>query len=348
MRFFKQICNALLTIWGVATVVFLLFQLLGDPSRLLMGQSGNAQTRARIQQSMELDRSGWYRYASFLNDLSPVSVYTPAKLRKKQIQGCAMRLSDRYWLVLKWPYLGEGYQNGRAVSVQIGEAFPATLLLATTAMILATFFGVGLGLLAGLNKESWIDRTLLSISVLGISAPSFFVAICLAYLGGVYWHAYTGLSFSGGMWSVDETTGQTYVSLRNLVLPAITLGIRPLAVLFQITRNAVLETLSMDFIRTAKAKGLPPIRIGWRHLLPNTLNPVVTTISGWFAELLAGSFFVEYIFGWKGLGSLTIQALETLDYPLISGVLIIGACFFIFLQFFSDWIVQLIDPRIKQ
>ena len=348
MRFVKHIRNALLTIWGVATVVFLLFQLLGDPSRLLMGQSGNAQTRERIRQSMELDRSGWYRYTSFLNDLSPVSVYTSSKIQKKQIKGLDLRLSDSYWLVLKWPHLGEGYQNGRPVSEQIGEALPATFVLATTSMILAVLLGVGLGLLAGLRKDSWIDRALLSISVLGISAPSFFVAICLAYLGGVYWHAYTGLSFSGGMWSVDETTGQTYLSIQNLVLPAITLGIRPLAVLFQITRNAVLETRNMDFIRTAKAKGIRPRRIIWRHLMPNTLNPVITTISGWFAELLAGSFFVEYIFGWKGLGSLTIQALETLDYPLITGVLIIGSCFFILLQFFSDWMVQYIDPRIKR
>jgi ABC-type dipeptide/oligopeptide/nickel transport system permease component len=135
--------------------------------------------------------------------------------------------------------------------------------------------------------------------------------------------------------------------LQNLILPAITLGIRPLAIITQLTRSAMLEVLQQDYIRTAQAKGLSQRTVLWRHALPNALNPVITAITGWFAELLAGAFFIEYIFGWQGIGKLTVDALEKLDFPVVMGSVLLSATFFILVNILADILYGVIDPRVR-
>jgi peptide/nickel transport system permease protein len=135
--------------------------------------------------------------------------------------------------------------------------------------------------------------------------------------------------------------------LKNLVLPAITLGIRPLAIITQLTRSAMLDVLDQDYIRTAYAKGLSKTIIVWKHALRNALNPVITAITGWFAELLAGAFFVEYIFGWRGIGKVTVDALEKLDFPVVMGSVLVSAAFFILINIVADVLYGLVDPRIS-
>ncbi|HNF30705.1 MAG TPA: ABC transporter permease, partial [Chitinophagaceae bacterium] len=132
-----------------------------------------------------------------------------------------------------------------------------------------------------------------------------------------------------------------------LILPAITLGIRPMAIITQITRSAMLDVLNQDYIRTAYAKGLSTKMVVWKHALKNALNPVITSITGWFAELLAGAFFVEYIFGWNGIGKLTVMALENLDFPVVMGSVLLTASFFILVNIIADLLYSYIDPRIK-
>src|SRR5688500_3618599 len=134
---------------------------------------------------------------------------------------------------------------------------------------------------------------------------------------------------------------------QNLVLPYITLGIRPLAIITQLTRSAMLDVLDQDYIRTAYAKGLPKKKVIWKHGLRNALNPVITAITGWFAELLAGAFFVEYIFGWQGIGKVTVDALEKLDYPVVMGAVLVAAAFFILINILADILYGLIDPRVR-
>jgi peptide/nickel transport system permease protein len=134
--------------------------------------------------------------------------------------------------------------------------------------------------------------------------------------------------------------------LKNLVLPAFTLGIRPLAIITQLTRSAMLDVLSQDYIRTAYAKGLSKRTIILKHALRNALNPVITAVSGWFAELLAGAFFIEYIFGWKGIGKTTVDALEKLDYPVVTGAVLFSACIFVVINLAADWLYKKTDPRI--
>jgi len=130
-------------------------------------------------------------------------------------------------------------------------------------------------------------------------------------------------------------------------LPAITLGIRPLAIIVQLTRSAMLDVLSKDYIRTAFAKGLSQHAVVWKHALPNALNPVATAVTGWFAELLAGAFFVEYIFNWNGIGKVTTDALNNLDFPVVMGSVLITATFFVVVNILADILYGIIDPRIR-
>jgi peptide/nickel transport system permease protein len=181
--------------------------------------------------------------------------------------------------------------------------------------------------------------------VIGISAPSFFMSIVIAYVFGFLLSQYTGLQMTGSLFNTDPFTGRQW-ELKNLILPAITLGIRPLAIIAQLTRGSMLDILNQDYIRTAYAKGLSKIQVIWRHGLRNALNPVITAITGWFAELLAGAFFVEYIFGWNGIGRLTVDALAKLDFPVVMGSVLVTSFFFIVVNMLADWLYRVVDPRV--
>src|SRR5678816_3669900 len=199
------------------------------------------------------------------------------------------------------------------------EALPGTLLLAFAAMIIAVLVGIPLGVLAAVKQNTWLDTSSIFISIAGISAPSFFFFFIIAYVFGFALSSWTGLHITGNWFEVDEISGQRHLALQNLILPAVTLGIRPLSIITQLTRSAMLDVLDQDYIRTAYAKGLSKRAVVWKHGLKNALNPVITAITGWFAELLAGAFFVEYIFGWKGIGKVTVDALAKLDFPVVMG-----------------------------
>jgi peptide/nickel transport system permease protein len=192
-----------------------------------------------------------------------------------------------------------------------------------------------------------MDTSSVLASVVGISAPSFFMAIVIAYLFGLVLHDYTGLSLTGSWFNIDQVTGEKYLTLKNLILPALTLGIRPMAIITQLTRSSMLDVLNQDYIRTAYAKGLSERQVVFGHALRNALNPVITAITGWFAELLAGAFFVEYIFGWKGIGKVTVDALEKLDYPVVMGSVLFAATIFVLVNILADVIYGIIDPRVK-
>jgi peptide/nickel transport system permease protein len=203
-----------------------------------------------------------------------------------------------------------------------------------------------LGVVAAVKQNTWLDSSSIFASIVGISAPSFFMGIIIAYLFGFVLSDWTGLHLSGSWFDIDEK-GHRVLTLQNLILPAITLGIRPLAIITQLTRSAMLDVLDQDYIRTAWAKGLNKRKIIWKHALRNALNPVITAITGWFAELLAGAFFVEYIFGWKGIGKVTVDALGKLDFPVVMGSVLVSATFFILINILADILYGLIDPRVR-
>ncbi len=199
-------------------------------------------------------------------------------------------LCRKYKRGLKTPYLRESFQkNGKEVSEVIAETLPNTFILAVSAIIIAMIIGVFLGIISVLFKDGFIDKMIQLVSTLGMSVPSFFSAIIFAWIFGFLLHEYTNLNMTGSLYEVDDFGNGKYIQWKNLILPAIVLGIRPLAVVSQLMRNSLLEVLNQDYIRTAKAKGLSFYQIIKRHALKNSLNPVVTAISGWFASMLAGA-----------------------------------------------------------
>jgi len=341
----KKLFYSLLVLLGVVALVFVMFQGFGDPARMIMGQTGDKKTMDNIRKDLYLDQPKWKQFVLYLNDVSPFCVHSQADIEKKQLNGFFFGGDNKFGI--KVPYLRKSYQTKKEVGQVLLEALPGTLILAFAAMLFATIIGILLGVLAAVKKGTWLDTTAVFSSIAGISAPSFFMAIIIAYLFGVVFRSYTGLNLTGSWLEIDEVTGEKYLALKNLILPAFTLGIRPLAIITQLTRSSMLDVLSQDYIRTARAKGLGNKAIIFKHALRNALNPVITAITGWFAELLAGAFFVEYIFGWNGIGKVTVSALEKLDYPVVMGSVLLSACIFIIINLLADVLYRVVDPRIK-
>ncbi len=340
----KKFLYGLLVLLGVVILVFFLFQGFGDPARLVLGQTGDSTTIKNIRKELYLDQPKWKQFIFYLNDVSPLCIHNKEEIATKKLKGVFIGGNTKAGL--KRPYLRRSYQSKRDVLQVLMEALPGTILLALSAMLIATVLGILLGVLAAVKQNTWWDTSAIFSSVLGISAPSFFMGIVIAYLFGFMLNRYTGLHMTGSLYNIDPFTGRE-LQLKNLILPAVTLGIRPLAIITQLTRSAMLDVLDQDYIRTAYAKGLSKRVVVFRHALRNALNPVVTAITGWFAELLAGAFFVEYIFGWKGIGKITVDALEKLDFPIVMGSVLVTAAFFIVINLLADILYGMIDPRIR-
>jgi ABC-type dipeptide/oligopeptide/nickel transport system permease component len=340
----KKLGYGLLVLLGVVILVFFLFQGFGDPARLILGQTGDSATIQNIRKELYLDQPKWKQFALYLNDVSPVGIHNANDIESKNLKG--VFIGGETKVGLKVPYLRRSYQSKRDVLEVLADALPGTIILALSAMLIATLFGILLGILAAVKQNTWWDTSAIFTSVLGISAPSFFMGIVIAYVFGFVLSHYTGLSMTGSLYNIDPFEGRQ-LQLKNLILPAITLGIRPLAIITQLTRSAMLDVLDQDYIRTAYAKGLTRQAVVFKHALRNALNPVITAITGWFAELLAGAFFVEYIFGWKGIGKITVDALEKLDFPVVMGSVLVTATFFIVINLLADILYGIVDPRIS-
>jgi peptide/nickel transport system permease protein len=342
--FTKRILYGLLVMVGVVVVVFFLFQGFGDPSRLIMGQTADAATQENIRKELYLDQPKWKQFFLYVNDVSPIAVHSEEEIESKKLDGIFIGGESK--LGIKAPYLRRSYQSKRDVWDILMEALPGTILLAFSAILIATLIGIPLGVLAAVKRNTWMDTSAVFTSILGISAPSFFMGIVIAYVFGFVLSDYTGLHMTGSLYDTDPFEGRR-LQLQNLILPAITLGIRPLAIITQLTRSSMLDVLNQDYIRTAYAKGLSRRAVIWKHSLRNALNPVITAITGWFAELLAGAFFVEYIFGWKGIGKITVDALEKLDFPVVMGSVLISSFFFIVVNMIADLLYGVVDPRVR-
>ena len=352
----KQLLYGILVLWGVVTLVFFLFNVLpGDPARMMLGQRADLNTLESIRKEMGLDQPISKQYFRYLNDLSPLSVHNIGDSESyfyfdegKYSGAVQLVSSSSRTLVVKSPYLGMSYQNKRSVGSMIGEVLPATFILALTAMLFATLIGIVMGIFCALKKDSWFDRSSLLVSTIGVSLPSFFTAILFAWFFAFVLADFTKLNLTGNLYEIDDLGNGRVLVLKNLILPAFTLGIRPLSIILQLSRNALLDVLSQDYIRTAKAKGLAFSRIIMKHALRNAMNPVVTAVSGWFASLMAGVVFVEYIFGWRGLGNLIVNALNQYDMPLVLGAVITIASIFVLLNIVVDISYGILDPRVRK
>jgi len=326
----KKTAYGLLVMLGVVSLIFVLFNILpGDPARMMLGQNADQESIDLLHKELGLDKPLGIRYLRYLNDLSPVGIDHEGNFG------------------FKMPELGRSYQSDRSVSSILAEAFPNTILLALVSITMAFVLGVLFGSVAAIYKDTWIEKAILLITSLGMSLPSFFAAILIAWIFAFLLADYTGLSMFGSLYGVDDFGRGEYVDLKNIILPAVTLGIRPLSVICELTKSTMKEVLQQDYIRTAKAKGLSMFKIIKNHALRNTLNPVVSSISSWFASLLAGAVFVEYIFDWKGVGVVIVDSLEKYDFPVLMGALIVICIMLVIINILTDIVYAFLDPRIK-
>jgi peptide/nickel transport system permease protein len=343
-----------LVLYGVITVIFFLFNVLpGDPATIMLGQRANKDAIEAIHKDLGTDRPVMEQYALYLNDLSPISIHN-----NRNDQSLWYLSPNKYsWLpvltlgkdksvVVKLPYLRRSYITKRRVSDIIRETLPETAVLAFTSIVIASIVGIFLGIISAIRQNTFYDRMSLVFAVLGMAAPSFFVGLIIAWLFGYVLTEYTGLSPTGSLYDIDVWDGEK-IKLKNLILPAITLGIRPLAIVVQLMRSSLLDVMGQDYIRTAKAKGLSMSSVIFKHALKNALNPVITAISGWFAGLMAGAVFVEYIFSWKGIGYEVFEALTKNDLPVVMGATIIFATIFVVTNIFVDIAYGVLDPRVR-
>lgn len=439
----RRLLYGFLVLFGVITIIFLLFNLKpGDPARMMGGQHATPEAIEAIRKDLGLDLPLHQQYMQYLNDISIISVhnvtdnkdrsylYGPNYMSRNdnnEMEPAFLELfkvGSSSMLVLKKPYLRRSYQKKKKVTEIITESLPGTLILALTAMIFATIIGVILGIFSALKKDGFFDKAFFLMAVLGMSGPSFFMALIISWIFATLWydtifipilpiialglglvyglilkkskmkihnkgnlelfgeyglkgfaiglsawllgivinglatsdvipliHNYltlpgTNLNNAGSL-IVTSDYGEEYLELKNLILPALTLGIRPLAIILQLTRNSMLDVLSQDYIRTARAKGLSKFKVIYKHALKNALNPVVTAVSGWFASLLAGAIFIEYVFNWKGLGLEVFNALEKDDFPVVMGAVLVIATAFVLINIVVDIIYGILDPRVR-
>lgn len=353
MNFLKRITSIFITLWGVATVVFFLFSVLpGDPARMMLGQNENQEELQLIQQKYGFDQPIFTQYINYLNDLSPISAHLLQHdfngLSTKQYTYISLLNVGKRSVVLKWPYLRESYhRSGIKVSQVIGNTLPNTAILAIAALLIAISFGLLFGILSAIYANSTFDRGIQLVSTLGMSLPSFFSAILVAWIFGFLLHQYTSLDMTGSLYALDDMGESYHIVWKNLILPAFVLGIRPLAVVSQLMRNALLDEWNRGYVKTACAKGLSTATIVWKHMLKNALNPVITALSGWFASMLAGAVFVEYIFGWNGIGKEIVNALNFLDIPVLMGSVLTVSFLFIIINQVVDLLYAFLDPKVQ-
>lgn len=349
----KRLMYGVLVLIGVITIVFLLFNVLpGDPARMMLGQRADLASVEAINKDLGRDKPLSTQFLMYINDLSPLSVHDPVQpdhylyLSKQKYSFTELFSIGSKVVVIKYPYLRRSYITKRKVSDIIIETLPETAVLAFASILFGSFFGILLGILSAIRKNTWVDKCTLVFAIFGTALPSFFVGLILIWLFGFVLLDYTGLHNIGTLFITDDF-GEEHLELKNILLPAITLGLRPLAIIIQLTRNSLLDVLSQDYIRTATAKGLPYYKVVFGHALKNALNPVVTAISGWFAGLMAGAIFVEMIFNWKGIGYEVVDALNKNDLPVVMGATLIFAMIFVLINILVDIIYGILDPRVR-
>lgn len=351
----KRILYGLLVMLGVVVLVFFLFNILpGDPARMMLGQRADEESVKIINRDLGRDKPMYLQFFNYLNDLSPISFHNNSDNESywylddsKYAPYCSLVSIGEKSVVLKYPYLRRSYQSKRPVADILTEAFPKTALLAIVAMTFALAIGITIGIFSALYKDSIFDKAAFFVSVIGMSLPSFFAAILIAWFFAYVLAEYTGLNMFGNLFTVDDYGSGEYLDLKNLILPALTLGIRPLAVIIELTKNSMLEVLSQDYIRTAKAKGLKKAKIIWHHALQNALNPIVTSASGWLAGLMAGAVFVEYVFDWKGMGIVIVDGLEKYDFPVVMGAILFICVILVVINILVDILYGILDPRVR-
>ena len=299
--FLHRLLLLLPTLLGALTLVFFLIHLIpGDPVEVMLGETASAADKEELRRSLGLDRPLLAQYRRFLVGLTAAD-------------------------------LGRSLSQQAEVSALIRARIPATLQLTLCAMAVALLLSFCLAALAAARRASWIDRSALLFSLLGLSLPNFWLGPMLMIVFALQL-GWTPVSGRGG--------------LGHLVLPSLTLGLSMAAILTRILRASLLQAIDQDYVRTARAKGVSEIAVWLKHALRNSLLSVITIMSLQFGGLLAGSIITETIFSWPGIGRLTVQAIQARDYPLVQGCVLVIAIAYLLVNFLADIFYRLADPRI--
>lgn len=300
----RKLLYSILVLIGVITVTFsLMYVIPGDPARLMLGQRADIASIDAVRKQLGLDDPLYVQYGRFM---------------LKAVQGD----------------LGRSYSSNRDVLTTIIETFPATALLAVSALILSSIIGIMIGVISSVRPYTFADNFSMLVALFGISFPPFALGLIMALVFGAWlkWFPISGYINNGMIY---------------LVLPMLTLALRPLAIIARLTRSSMLDVLGQDYVRTARAKGVNEWKVIIKHALRNALNPVITTISAWLAALLGGTFFIEYIFNWPGIGLLAINSILSLDFPMIQGTVLFTAVIFIIVNMIVDIVYAFLDPKVK-
>jgi peptide/nickel transport system permease protein len=300
----RKLLYSILILLGVITVTFcLMYVIPGDPARLMLGQRADIASIEAVRKQLGLDDPLYVQYGRFLY---------------KAVQGD----------------LGRSYSSNREVLKTIVETFPATALLAVSALIISSIAGIIIGVISAVKPYTAADNVSMLLALFGISFPPFALGLIMALVFGSWLKL---LPISGYI-----NNGFAY-----LILPMLTLALRPLSIIARLTRSSMLDVMGQDYVRTARAKGVSGWKVIIKHALRNALNPVITTISAWLAALLGGAFFIEYIFNWPGIGLLAINSILSLDFPMIQGTVLFTAVIFIIINMIVDIIYAFLDPKVK-
>ncbi len=313
----RRLIEAIFVLLTVAVLAFVLFRFVGDPVNQMVGQDTPLEDRIRLRKELGLD--------------DPIVVQL-GRFLKGAVQ------FD----------FGISYQVKQPVINLIAERFPATIELSLAAAIFAVVIGIPMGVYTGIHRDSWLSKIFMTVSLIGISLPTFLTGILLIYLFSVK----LGLLPSFGRGEVVQIgfwrTGFLTVSgLKALILPAITLGLFQMTLVTRLVRSEMLEVLRTDYIKFARARGLTSRAIHFGHALKNTLVPVITIIGLQVGALIAFAIITETVFQWPGLGVLFIQSVQNADIPVMSAYLMLVAFLFVLINFIVDLLYVAIDPRIR-
>ncbi|UUX51492.1 ABC transporter permease [Nisaea acidiphila] len=313
----RRMLQALVVMAAVSFISFSLFNYVGDPVDNMVGQEATLEDRQRIREVLGLEDPFFVQYARFMQNA---------------VRG----------------EFGISYRTKRSVTEMIAERIPATLELVFVSAIIALGLGIPLGVFTGINRTSWISKAVLTVSLVGVSLPTFIIGISLIYIFAVNMGV---LPSSGRAGTVElggwKTSFLTIDGWRSILLPALTLSLFQVTMILRLVRAEMLEIMRTDFIKFARARGLPENRINYSHALKNTLVPVITIIGLNIGGLIAFSLITETVFQWPGTGLMFIQAVDFVDVPIMAAYLCFVALVFVTINLIVDILYFVIDPRLR-
>jgi peptide/nickel transport system permease protein len=313
----QRLFQAIIVMMVVGIISFSLFQFVGDPVNNMLGPEGTTEQREKLREKLGL------------NDPIPIQF----------IRYAGNALKGEF---------GLSYRIGKPVDELLAERLPATIELVAVSAVIALIIGVPMGVYTGLRRDSWLSRVFLTVSLVGISLPTFVIGILMILVFGV-WLGWLPTFGRGGVVDLGgwETSLLTLQGWSHIIMPATTLALFQLTLIMRLVRAEMLEVLRTDYIKFARARGLKSRAINFGHALKNTLVPVITITGLQIGSLLAFSIITETVFAWPGMGLLFLQGIQFVDIPVMSSYLVLMALFFVLINLAVDLLYYAVDPRLR-